>query len=97
MHWMAVLAGPRPVDDPAMQHQHEGTGAGMRAAPTAFASQAVAASDAPPAPADVMGGPLEAPTASTLIWTAMVDVQAQGACGGFEVCLFAYLLMFAQS
>ena len=66
-------------------------GAGTRASPTAFASWAVTASAVPlpPAAAYVIGDPVEAPTASTLFWTALGAVQAQGACTGFEVCFFA--------
>ena len=30
VQWTAVLAGPRPVYDPSVQHQYEGTGAGTR-------------------------------------------------------------------
>ena len=45
--WTAVLAGARPVYDPAVQHQYEGTGAGTRATPTAFASRVVPPCAAP--------------------------------------------------
>ena len=87
-----MLAGARPLYDPTMQHQYQGTGAGTQATPTAFASRAVSASAAPPPPpatTDVMGNLVEAPTASILCGTAMGDVQAHGASNGFEMCLFA--------
>ena len=44
----AALAGPRPVYDPAVQHQFEGTGAGTLATPTALAKGPVPASAPPP-------------------------------------------------
>ena len=91
---MAVLAGPRAVFNPAMQHQYEGTGASMRATPTAIAKGAVLASAPHPTPADIMGDPMEAPRASIHFWTTMGAVQAQGASTGFEVCLLACLLIF---
>ena len=50
VQWTAMLAGVRPVYDPSVQHQYEGTGACTRATPTAFASRAVPVSAAPPPP-----------------------------------------------
>ena len=60
---------PRPVYDPAAHHQCEGSGGG-----TAFAKAAVPAAAAPPAPADIMADPVEAPTPCTHFWTAMAAV-----------------------
>ena len=51
VQWTAVLAPPRPVYDPAAQHQYEGSRGGTRNAATAFAKAAVpAAADPPPPP-----------------------------------------------
>ena len=76
MQWTPVLAGAWRVYDTAVQHESEDTGAGTRATPTAFASQAVLASAAPPSPAEVMGDPVEVTMVSTLFWTVI---------GAFEV------------
>ena len=38
VQWTVGLVAMRPLYDPAVQHQYEGTGAGTRPTPTAFAS-----------------------------------------------------------
>ena len=91
VQWTVVLPPPppppRPVYDPAAQHQYEGSGGGTWNTATAFAEAAVPAAAAPPAPADVMADPVEAPTASTHFRTAMAAVWVQGAPTCFEVCV----------
>ena len=74
VQWTAVVAGARPVYDPAVLHQYAGTGADTRTTPTAFATWAVPASATPPSRAHVMGDLVEAPTAYTLLRTAMGSV-----------------------
>ena len=69
------MAPPRPVYDPATQHQYEGAGGGTRNTATAFAKAAIPAAAAPAALADVMADPVEAPMASTHFRTAMAAVR----------------------
>ena len=86
VQWTAVLAVPRLVHDPALQHQYEGIGPGKPTTPIVLAKVGIPASAAPVAPADIIGDPVEARTASTQFRTAMVASEAQGASTGIEVC-----------
>ena len=88
VQWTAALAPPSPVYDPAAQ-PIRGVG-GQRAEHCHHIGQGgrpCRTPPPPPAPADVMADPVEAPTASTHFRTAMAAVQAQGAPTSFEVCV----------
>ena len=78
VQWNAVLAPQRPVYDPAAQHQYEESGGGTPNTTTAFAKAEVPAAAPPPpsALAEVMGDPVEDPTASTHFRRAMTTVHS---------------------
>ena len=90
VQWTVVLAPPRPVYDPAADHQYKGSRGGTHNTATAFAKAAARAATAPAAIADVMADPMEPPMASTHFRIAMAVVWAQGAPTSFEVCVVVY-------